>query len=236
VLQQAGLDPTASREVLRRAVDSVASRLDAPAREWVASGVDDLLVPPPPGPVPAFCAQLAGQPRAGATRLGRARLILEPAESHADHCWATAVFGALLSPSFGADPAVTFVAGLAHHLYNAVLPDAGFASEMLLGAQLGQLMARLTANELATLPGRVAAAVEAALACTRALDSPEARVFQAADVLDRVLQARYHARAAAFTAAVALDDLGLVHEGPFSDWHHEVLTAAELLPASGARA
>ncbi len=44
------------------------------------------------------------------------------------------------------DPARAFLAGLAHHLHNADLPDSGFAGEMLLGAHLAPVMARLFAG------------------------------------------------------------------------------------------
>ena len=57
---------------------------------------------------------------------------------------------------------------------------------------------------------------------------PEAQAFHAADVLDRVLQVHHHARAAAFTASQALDDLELVHEGPVQAFHDEVLQAGGL--------
>ena len=77
--------------------------------------------------VPGFVEALCRQPRAGATAPGRPRLIVEPPENHAEHCWAVAVYGALLADDVDADPADAFLLGLAHHLHNAVLPDAGFA-------------------------------------------------------------------------------------------------------------
>ena len=58
--------------------------------------------------------------------------------------------------------------------------------------------------------------------------APESQAFHAADVLDRVLQVHHHARAAAFTADQALDDLDLVHEGPVQAFHLDVLRSAGL--------
>ncbi len=58
--------------------------------------------------------------------------------------------------------------------------------------------------------------------------APESQAFHTADVLDRVLQVHHHARAAAFTASQALDDLELVHAGPVQTFHHRVLAAAGL--------
>jgi hypothetical protein len=58
--------------------------------------------------------------------------------------------------------------------------------------------------------------------------APASQAFHAADVLDRVLQVHHHARAAAFTAAQALDDLELVHDGPVQAFHLDVLRSAGL--------
>jgi len=74
------------------------------------------------------------------------------------------------------------------------------------------------------LRDRVAAALQEIAAAA----TPNARAFHAADVVDRVLQMRHYARAAAFTLDQALDDLDLVHPGPVQSFHHEVLAAAAL--------
>jgi hypothetical protein len=128
----------------------------------------------------------------------------------------------------GADPVAPFLLGLSHHLHNVVLPDAGFAGEVLLGDALEPLMARLEERELAALPPELAGRVQEVLALRPGADVAEARAFHAADVLDRVLQVHHHARAAAFTASQALDDLDLVHAGPVQAYHLDVLAAAGL--------
>ena len=122
----------------------------------------------------------------------------------------------------------SFVAGLAHHLHNASLPDSGFAGEILLGDALEPLMRRLFARELATLESAVAASVGSALALIGDADTPEGRAFNAADVIDRVLQMRQYDRVAAFTVDQALDDLNLVHAGPLQAFHQAVLREAGL--------
>ncbi len=180
------------------------------------------------GALPPFVGALCRQPRAGATAPGRPRLVVEPPENHAEHCWAVAVYGALLADDLEADPADAFLLGLAHHLHNAVLPDAGFAGEMLLGAHLEPVLERLAERELATLPDALAARVRALLSRRADAATPVGRAFHAADVLDRVLQVHHHARAAGFTADQALVDLELVHAGPVTDYHHAVLAAAGL--------
>ena len=48
-------------------------------------------------------------------------------------------------------------------------------------------------------------------------------------MIDRVLQARHHARAAAFTVDQALGDLQLVHEGPLQAFHLRMLSTLGLL-------
>jgi 5'-deoxynucleotidase YfbR-like HD superfamily hydrolase len=229
VLRRAGLAPDEVLEVLGRAVEEVAGALPAAARDRAHAALPDLLTGVPEGPVPAFVGALARQPRAGATAPGMARVVVEPPEDHAEHCWAVAVYGALLAQD--ADPGEVFLLGLAHHLHNAALPDAGFAGEVLLGAHLEPVLARLTDRELDTLPAELARRTRSLLALRADADTPVGRAFHAADVLDRVLQVHHHARAAGFTAAQALDDLDLVHDGPVVGYHRAVLAQAGLVTA-----
>ena len=124
VLADGGIPPEARLEILQCAFDkacyplsptlagSLRATLTAePTRKPVATG-------------PSFVPLLVAQPRAGATRPGYPRIMLEPAENHAEHCAVVAVNGVLAAGVFGADPAVPFLTGLAHHLHNAYLPDA----------------------------------------------------------------------------------------------------------------
>ncbi len=224
VLTAAGLSDGEVLEVLRRAFDEVAGPLDAGLRGRLRAALGPL----PGGAPPALAAALNAQPRAGATAPGRPRIMVEPPESHGDHCLTVAVYGALVAPVVGADPVAPFLLGLAHHLHNVVLPDAGFAGEVLLGDALERVLATLEERELAVLPGPLAGRVREVLALRPGADVPEAQAFHAADVLDRVLQVHHHARAAAFTASQALDDLDLVHEGPVQAYHLDVLAAAGL--------
>ncbi len=225
VLTTAGLSDGLALDVLRRGFDEVAGALDPGLRDRLRAALGPL---PSPGPPPALAAALNAQPRAGATAPGMQRIMVEPPESHGDHCLTVAVYGALLAPLVGADPVEPFLLGLAHHLHNVVLPDAGFAGEVLLGDALEPVMATLEDRELAALPAGLAARVRAVLALRPGADVPAARAFHAADVLDRVLQVHHHARAAAFTASQALDDLELVHAGPVQAYHLDVLGAAGL--------
>ncbi|TFV55996.1 hypothetical protein E4P41_16390, partial [Geodermatophilus sp. DF01-2] len=182
---------------------------------------------PSPEP-PPLAGRLDRQPRAGATAPGRARVVVEPPESHGDHCLTVAVYGVLVAPVFGAEPVAPFLVGLAHHLHNVVLPDAGFAGEVLLGSALPRVMATLEERELAALPAALADRLRAVLTLRADAGAPESQAFHAADVLDRVLQVHHHAQAAAFTAEQALDDLELVHAGPVQAFHLDVLAAAGL--------
>ena len=211
--------------VLRRAFDQVAIPIAPTLRSALRASLGN---PVETGPAPAFAEALIRQPRAGATCPGKPRLVLEPPENHGDHCLVVAVLGTVLAGHYGADPATAFVAGMAHHLHNAALPDSGFAGEILLGAELGPLMLRLFDRELATLEAWVAATVRAALATIGNAETPEGRAFNAADVMDRVLQMRQYDRVASFTTSQALDDLELVHAGPIQAFHHAVLAEAGL--------
>ncbi len=248
VLRAGGLAPGEIEAVLRRGLAAVAAPLDLSTRQWLDEGLrrpppaggtgtapppaDRARTTPPPadraGTTPPFVEALIAQPRAGATCPGRPRLMLEPPESHGDHCWAVAVYGGLLAPRFAADRGEVFLTGLAHHLHNAVLPDSGSASEVLLGEYAAPLMRTLTAAQLRVLAEPLRGRVAAALDMIAAAEVPAARAFHAADVLDRVLQMRHYARAAAFTLDQALDDLDLVHPGPVQPFHHKVLASAGL--------
>lgn len=225
-LAGAGLSADEAHEVRARAIDAVGAALPAAVRAHLVAAPDPDDVS---GPVPAFVPALVDQPRAGATAPGRPRLVVEPPENHGEHCWAVAVYGALLAESVGADPGEAFLLGLAHHLHNALLPDAGFAGEVLLGGHLDAVVARLTERELGTLPPQLAERVRTLLAARADADTPLGRAFHAADVLDRVLQVHHHARAAAFTARDALVDLEIVHDSPVSAYHAAVLDDAGLL-------
>ena len=172
------------------------------------------------GDAPPFVGRLAAQPRAGATCPGKGRLMLEPPESHADHCAIVAIYGVLLAPAWDAKPETVFVAALAHHLHNAALPDAGFTGEELLGDWLQPAMRRATQIALDELPVEVRRRVEAARLILPDAETPDGRVFHAADTLDRVLQVEHHLRAGSTTMGFVLDEMQLVHAGrvkPFQD-------------------
>ena len=225
VLREAGLSDREALDVLLRGFDEVGGALDAELADRLRGALP--LVRTPAGS-PALAALLNRQPRAGATCPGVPRIIVEPPESHGDHCLTVAVYGCLLSPLTGSDPGTPFLVGLAHHLHNVALPDAGFAGEVLLGDHLERVMAVLEARELAALPDPLAERLRAVLPLREDAGAPASQAFHAADVLDRVLQVHHHARAAAFTASQALDDLQLVHEGPVQSFHAAVLAAAGL--------
>ncbi len=225
VLHAAGLDEGEVAAVLRDAFDEVAGDLPQALRSRLR---DSLPLVHEAGEAPSLAGLLNTQPRAGATCPGRPRILVEPPESHGDHCLTVAVYGALLSAPFGAEPEEPFLLGLAHHLHNVLLPDAGFAGEELLGGHFEPIMYRLERDQLALLPGPLAERVRQVLALRAGADDPAAKAFHAADVLDRVLQVHHHARAAAFTASQALDELELVHAGPVQAFHLDVLAAAGL--------
>lgn len=225
VLADIGLTADEARAVLVRSFDEVAGPLDPALAARLRTMLGSV---PASGPAPAFAEALIRQPRAGATCPGKPRIVLEPPEGHGDHCFVVAVLGAVLAPQYGADPVSVFVAGMAHHLHNAALPDSGFAGEILLGDHLMPVIRRLFDRELATLPVPVAAVVQAALAHIPDASTPEGRAFHAADVIDRVLQMRHFDQVAAFTVDQALDDMDLVHAGPTQAFHMDVLRSARL--------
>ena len=225
VLGSAGLSVSESAAVLRRAFDEVAGPLDGELADRLRAALPAVRRA---GPPPALAGALNAQPRAGATSPGRARVVVEPPESHGDHCLTVAVYGCLLAPVVGADPVVPFLVGLAHHLHNVVLPDSGYAGEVLLGDALDRVVGTLEERELGALPAPLADRLRQVLPLRADAVAPGSQAFHAADVLDRVLQVHHHARAAAFTASQALVDLELVHAGPVQAFHLDVLAAAGL--------
>ncbi len=237
VLTAGGFSSDERLSVLESGLDAVAGPLD-PALQAALRGnlqpnsvedADLTLLPP-------FASLLAAQPRAGATRPGFRRVVLEPAENHADHCGMVAVYGVLVAPLYGADPAQAFLSGLSHHLHNAYLPDAGDAGDVLLGDKLRPLMEAFRAKATAELPAALHQPVREAISVVYESDTPHAKAFQTADVLDRVLEMEWHANSAAFTLSVALEEMDIVHPGPVQAFQQEVMRQAGLMPLESSRA
>jgi hypothetical protein len=216
-------------KVLERAFDEVTRDFDPALAQRLRAALADGR--PAPGPVPGFVGKLARQPRAGVTCPGQPRILLQPAENHAEHCLMVAVYGVLASPWHGADPVAVFLAGMAHHFHNADMPDSGYSGEMLLGDRLDTAIAtarQACLDELTATAPDLAPVVMAALAPIGGDVTPEARAFHVADVLDRVLEIEQHLRAARLTMEVVLDDYGLVHDGPVKAFHDRILADAGL--------
>ncbi len=235
-----GLSDSDAADVLGAAFDDVAGPLDAGLHGRLRATLGPL---PSGADAPAFVAELVRQPRAGATHPGLGRLVLEPAESHADHCFSVAAFGVLLAPRFGADPASVFLTGLAHHLFNTTLPDAGYAGDELIGAdRLATMMDAATERALNDLPDALAERVRGALATTDRdrFETAEAQAFHAADVLDRVLEMEWHETAARFRLADALGrdtdagQLDICHPGFYQSFQQDVLRRAGVWDADGS--
>jgi len=218
-----GLERAAALDILRAsaaAMPEIAVSPDAFERFAAA----------PAAPPPPFALLLARQPRAGITCPGKARVMLEPPENHAEHCLMVALYGAVLSGSFGADPERVWLAGLAHHLHNAFLPDSGFTGEMLLGEHLEPVMRRATGRALAELEPSLAGAVRAARAILPDAATPDGRAFHAADTLDRVWQIDQHLRPGRLDLRFVLGDMALVHDGPVKPFQDALLRQAGLWP------
>ena len=228
VLTAHGLSEEEATEAFRRALRDVA----APVDTGLVRRLEDALHAQPDvqaDMAPAFVGSLCAQPRAGATSPGHARLLLTPTESHGDHCGAVALFAVLLAPLFRADIGTVFLIGMAHHLHNATLPDAGYAGDVLIEEHLPTLMATARKRALADLRPERRRQVEEVLAHTRHLDTPEAKAFHAADALDRVLEIEWHARTAAFTLEQATGDLDLIHDGFEQAFQQRMLAEAGLV-------
>ena len=229
VLALAGLERAQRLDVLRRAFDAVTSTADGGLGD-----VDDLRAALDPDPLdedllpaePGFVRALVHQPRAGATHPVRPRIVVEPPESHGDHCFTTAVYSALVAPRHGVARGEAFLVALAHHLPNGDLPDAGFGGEVLLGEHYLPVLAALEERSLAQLPAAVAQRLRELLPQRELADNPVGRVLNTADVLHRVLQVHHHARAAGLTPGQALHALDIVPPGAVQRFQLRVLAEA----------
>ncbi|WP_119069829.1 hypothetical protein [Rubrobacter indicoceani] len=237
VLKRGGLSDAEAEEILLRSFDAFEDVVpERTARRLRAALLVGKGVGPNPAGLPGFVEALSRQPRAGCTRPGRARLVLEPPESHADHCQTVAVYAVLLCERFEAKPGEAFLAGLTHHLHNAGMPDAGFTGEMMLGERLPAVVASFTEESLGQIPGQLRDVVEDILQRITDAEDPLGRAFNAADVMDRVIQMKHYAREAAFTLDQALGEMDLVHDGPVKEFQESVLAASGLSTTEGAGA
>ena len=227
LLQELGLSEAERLVVLQRSFDEAASAI-APAiaerlRGALSGGITATSSPP------GFAIALAEQPRAGVTCPGKSRIMLQPSENHAEHCLMVAVFGVLASPIWEADANQVFLAGLSHHLHNAIMPDSGYTGEMLLSDLLATCIERARESALQSMPAALSADVRHALAPIALDATAEAQTFHTADVLDRVLEIEQHLTHSSFTMTEVLGPYALVHEGPVKPFHDQVLAAAGLL-------
>jgi 5'-deoxynucleotidase YfbR-like HD superfamily hydrolase len=225
VLRAGGMSVSSAAALLRRTVHDVSQDAGLANGAELADAVAARDQPREP---PAFAFALCNQPRAGVTALGRRRLVLEPAESHGDHCFVVAVYAVLLADGRQADRAACFMAGLSHHLHNADLPDAGFAGEVTLGHELEPLVTAFHERVLMQLDRPLRDRARAAARHALEIETAEGRAVVAADVLDRVLQMRHFQQAADFTLDHALDELDLVHAGPLQAYGKATVKAARL--------
>jgi 5'-deoxynucleotidase YfbR-like HD superfamily hydrolase len=218
-LSAVGVPADEIARIRAHALAEAAAPLDPALRDWLSATE----APEGGDAPPSFVARLAAQPRAGATAPGKGRLVLEPPESHADHCALVAVLGVVLAPAWGARAETVFLASLAHHLHNALLADAGFAGEVLLGDWLDPAFARATEIALDELPPALRTRVVEARRILPDATTPEGRAFNAADTLDRVLQVEHHLRAAGTDMGFVLREMELVHAGPVKPFQDAVL-------------
>ncbi len=220
-LAQCGLSADACVSVLQRGFDEVSAAIDCKLATSLRAALAQAAWPVSDAPV--FVRLLADQPRAGVTCPGRPRLVFEPPENHAEHSLMVAVYGVVAAPTYGADPTAVFLAAMSHHLHGAVVPDSGFTGELLLGDHLEAVIAYGREQAFAALPKPLTVVLRQALRPIASDQTPEAKAFHAADVIDRVLQIEQHLKASRTTMRDVIDDFGLVHDGPVKKFHDRVL-------------
>ncbi len=228
ILRLAGLNGTEIETILRRAFDAVAAPIEKDLRSEM---YDKITVQNEfsENKTPHFVGLLTAQPRSGATKSGAPKLIFDAPENHAEHSIIVGVYAVLLAPLYAADLETVFFAALTHHFHNAYLPDSGFAGEENLGEFLPAIFDAFRRKCLAEVPEHLHEKITHSLKIIETADTPEAKAFHAADVVDRVLQMRHHAETNEFTLRYALEEAELVHAGAIQDFHYEVLRASKLI-------
>ena len=219
--------------ILQSALQKIAQhRLPEPLYQQLAATIPGIVADyqqPIDESMPQFVKVLSKQPRAGATKPGKPRILLLPPEMHSDHSLMTAVFAVLLSPYYEAAPGQPFLTELAHHLHNAVLPDCGFGGEVLLDPWLDEIIQTGRKQALAEVP-IIAEQVLQSIAVHEDLSLPAGRAASAADVLDRVLDVQWRTRILKITNEDILSELELVHAGPIKQFQTELLSQAGVWP------
>lgn len=212
--------------VLERAFDEVAPPVHEPLRSELRAALSAGV--PAQGAIPEFVTRLARQPRAGATCPGRPRIVLQPAENHAEHSLMVALYGVIAASWERTDAGQVFLAGMAHHFHSSAMPDSGYSGEVLLGDALDAVIERAREMAFAELAEPLASEVRAALVPIADDQGAEACAFHTADVIDRVLELEQHLAQRQVTMATILDEYGLVHDGPVKPLHDRILAEAGL--------
>lgn len=229
VLREAQLDEALIELILLRAFDASAASVNESLRDAMRGRISLSIESKARRETPNFVRLLIAQPRSGATKFGAPKRIFDQPENHAEHCLAVAVIGSLLARKFGAAVETVFLIGLIHHFHNAYLPDSGFAGEEALGEFLPAIFESFRRKCLAELPANLHEKIWKLFTQIETADTPEAKAFHAADVIDRVLQMRHHAEANEFTLRYAMEEAELVHAGAVQSFHYEILRAAQLI-------
>ncbi|MXO86535.1 hypothetical protein GRI38_10920 [Altererythrobacter aurantiacus] len=225
-LRQLGLEEPEAVAVLEKSFDEIAGPIDdglaAELREHLARGAPTI------GNVPPFVDALVRQPRAGVTCPGKPRIMLAPTENHAEHSLVVAVYGVIAAGWEDADHVPVFLAGMAHHLHSAAMPDSGYSGEILLGDALDRVIEHSREMAFAQLGDGLQGQMREAIEPIGGSETAEAHAFHVGDVIDRVLEIEQHVISAQVTMDTVIEEYGLVHDGPVKPLHDEILTQAGL--------
>lgn len=224
-LSAAGLSVSEATTILTRGFDASSETVAEPLRRRLRRSLERD-APLGRGSVPSFVEALVLQPRCAPTGLGEERLVPDRSENHAEHCCLVAVYGAILSPAYGADPALVFLAGLAHHLHHATMPDLGREGEVILGESLDRLKKQGARAALDQLEPPLRGAVDLARKILHDAGTPEGKAFHAADILDEAAQIAHYRRAASKIPETTA--MRIVQDGPLSQFHQKVLSEMNL--------
>ncbi|WP_108663327.1 hypothetical protein [Acuticoccus kandeliae] len=253
-LTRAGVSTDDRRTIYHRAAARALGPLEPPFDDAIESLADGFTRPVP---VPPFVTRLSEQQRAGAPKpIHRAAprapsyedglddvfaeyeaenarfdpmedLVdpLQAEERQSEHCWTVAVIAGMIQRWRGEPVWPAVLLGLVHHAEHAYLPTEGPEyvheySEALRAASLEKA--------LSECPRDLAETCRTLLAARQETTTTLGSAFNAANVVDRVLQQRHYANLAGLSLSDTADGHDVVRPGPLESFHLYVLDALRL--------
>ncbi|MCF3936493.1 hypothetical protein L1787_24180 [Acuticoccus sp. M5D2P5] len=253
-LTEAGVSAEDRRVIYHRAAERALGPLEPPFDDAIESLADGFTAPVP---VPEFVTRLSSQQRVGPPKpvkrppppprafdpevdglfddhVGEAPAFdamedladpFEAEERQSEHSWTTAVIAGIIQRWRNEPIWPAVLLGLVHHAEHAFLPEEGPENVHEYGeAERNASLERA----LAECPPELAATCRTLLAERQDTTTTLGSAFNAANVVDRILQQRHYANVAGLSLSDAVDGHDVVRPGPLEAFHLHVLETLRL--------